>query len=71
MSTLIEIEDAIEKLPLPDKREVFDFLATRIEVETGESTFPDLKELLLDIPDTGADSDYARLRETPRDLGHL
>ena len=70
MSTVIEIETAIETLALPEKREVFDFLAAHLEAE-GESAFPDLKALLLDIPDVGNDDDFARLREMPRDLDLL
>ncbi len=68
MSTVIEIEAAIESLALPEKREVFDLLATRREAEAREATFPDLKGLLLDIPDVGGDEDFARLREMPREL---
>lgn len=68
MSTVIEIETAIESLALPEKREVFDFLAARLEAEAGEATFPDLKGLLLDIPDVGGDEDFTRLREMPREL---
>lgn len=68
MSTVIEIETAIEKLALPEKRAVFDFLAERLEAEAGEMAFPDLKALLLEMPGTGEDEDFARLREVPRDV---
>ena len=68
MSTVIEIETAIESLALPEKRAVFDFLAARLEAEAGEVTFPDLKGLLLDIPDVGGDEDFARLCEMPPEL---
>jgi hypothetical protein len=68
MSTVIEIETAIESLALPEKREVFDFLASRLEAEAGAVTFPDLKGLLLEIPNAGSDEDFARLREVPRDV---
>ena len=71
MSTVLEIETAIETLALPEKREVFDFLATSLEVEQGGPAFPDLKGLLLDMPEVGSDEDFTRLRETPRDLGRL
>lgn len=64
---MVEIESAIEKLPLPEKREVFDFLTERLEAEAGE-VFPDLKALLMEFPSAGADADFARLREMPRDL---
>ena len=68
MSTVAEIEDAIAKLPPPDQREVFDFLADRLQTPTGDAAFPDLKALLLAIPDAGTDADFARMREMPRDL---
>ena len=68
MSTVAEIEDAIAKLPPPDQREVFDFLADRLQTPAGDAAFPDLKALLLAIPDAGTDADFARMREMPRDL---
>ena len=68
MSTVIEIETAIEKLALPEKREVVDFLAERLEAEAAEVAFPDLKALLMEMPGAGADEDFARLREVPRDV---
>lgn len=68
MSTVVEIESAIEKLPLPEKREVFDFLTDRLEAEAGEVAFPDLKALLMEFPGVGTDADFARSREMPRDL---
>lgn len=68
MSTLAEIERAIEELPPPAQREVFDFLASKLEAHGGEAGFPDLKTLLLDIPDAGTDADFTRVREMPRDL---
>ena len=67
MSTVTEIEDAIEKLPPPDQREVFDFLAGKLEAQAGDAAFPDLKALLLAFPDAGADADFARVREMPGD----
>jgi len=67
MSTVVEIETAIEKLALPEKREVFDFLSERLEAEAGEAAFPDLKALLTAMPGVGSDEDFARLREVARD----
>ena len=67
MSTVVEIENAIETLPLPEKREVFDFLTARIEAEAGVVAFPDLKGLLAEFPDAGKDDDFARMPEMPRD----
>ena len=68
MSTIAEIEDAIEKLAPPDQREVFDFLAGKLEAQGDDAAFPDLKALLLACPDAGADADFARVCEMPRDL---
>ena len=68
MSTVAEIERAIEKLPPPAQREVFDFLADKLEAQSGEAEFPDLKALLMAFPDRGADADFARVREMPRDV---
>lgn len=67
MSTVAEIEDAIEGLALAEKREVFDFLAARLEAEAN-AAFPDLKGLLLEMPNCGVDEDFERLREKPRDF---
>ncbi len=71
MSTVLEIESAIEKLAFQEKREVYDFLAEKLESESGDTSFPDLKGLLLEIPDVGTDADFARLREMPRDVEPL
>ncbi len=71
MSTVIEIERAIEKLPLSEKREVFAYLSGRLESEDAEAVFPDLKALLLEMPNVGSDADFGRLREMPRDLDLL
>lgn len=68
VSTVTEIEHAIEKLPLSEKREVFEFLAGQLEVEVQDQNFPDLKDLLMQMPDVGCDADFARKRELPRDL---
>jgi hypothetical protein len=68
MSTVAEIESAIEGLPLAQKRELFDFLSTRLEAEAADATFPDLKALLLGFPNVGLDEDFARLKEMPRDI---
>lgn len=69
MSTLAEIESAIELLPPGEQRELFDFLATRLESESaGVPIFPDLKALLLSMPDVGEDGDFNRTREYPHDL---
>ena len=65
VGTVLEIETAIEKLPLPEKREVFDFLAEPLGAEASEPGFPDLKALLLEIPGVGTDEDFARLSEAP------
>lgn len=67
MSTLTEIERAIEALPPSVQREVFDFLAGKLEAHGGKTGFPDLKALLLDMPGAGIDADFARVREMPRD----
>jgi len=69
MSTVLEIEKAIEALALPEKREVLDFVASQIEAESGEAAFPDLKRLLEEMPEVGGDDDFARLHEAPRDPG--
>lgn len=68
MSTVAEIESAIAGLALPEKREVLDFLTATLEAEGGTGAFPDLKGLLLEFPNVGADEDFARIREMPRDL---
>ena len=68
VSTVVEIENAIETLALPEKREVFDFLTARLEAEAGVVAFPDLKGLLTEFPDAGKDEDFARLPEMPRDV---
>jgi hypothetical protein len=68
MSTVAEIESAIAGLPLPEKREVFDFLSATLEAEAGAGAFPDLKGLLQEFPNVGTDEDFARVRELPRDL---
>ena len=68
MSTVAEIENAIEQLPPTDQREVFDFLAGKLEQQAGGAAFPDLKALLLAFPAAGEDMDFARVREMPRDL---
>ena len=68
VSTLAEIESAVETLPPPEQRELFDFLAAKLEASTGGAVFPDLKALLLAFPDVGTDADFARVREMPRDL---
>jgi hypothetical protein len=68
MSTVAEIESAIAGLDLPEKREVFEFLSAVLTAEDGEQDFPDLKGILLEMPNLGTDEDFARLREMPRDL---
>ncbi len=69
MSTLAEIESAVETLPPREQRELFDFLASRLESQSaGAAVFPDLKALLLAMPDAGEDGDFSRTREFPRDL---
>jgi hypothetical protein len=51
-----------------EQRELFDFLASRLESQSaGTAFFPDLKSLLLAMPDVGEDVDFDRLREYPRD----
>lgn len=56
-------------LPPREQRELFDFLASRLESQSaGATVFPDLKSLLLAMPDTGEDADFSRTREYPRDL---
>jgi hypothetical protein len=66
MSTLAEIEEAIDKLPTPAQRELLESLAAKLEAQVEE--FPDLKAILLDMPNVGEDADFARVREMPRDL---
>jgi hypothetical protein len=67
--TLAEIESAVEMLPPVEQRELFDFLATRLESQSaGASVFPDLKALLLAMPDIGEDADFSRAPEYPRDI---
>lgn len=69
MSTLPEIESAVEALPLGEQRELFDFLANRLESQSaGVPVFPDLKSLLLAMPDAGEDADFSLPREYPRDV---
>jgi hypothetical protein len=68
MSTVAEIESAIADLDLSEKREVFEFLSESLEAECGAEEFPDLKGLLLEMPNLGTDEDFARLRDMPRDL---
>ena len=69
MSTLAEIESAVETLPPREQRELFDFLATKLESQSaGAAAFPDLKALLLAMPDAGDEADFARVREYPRDV---
>ena len=68
-STLAEIESAVETLPPREQRELFDFLATKLESQSaGAVIFPDLKALLLAMPDSGEEVDFARVREYPRDV---
>ena len=47
---------------------MFDFLAGKLEAQGDDAAFPDLKALLLACPDAGADADFARVCEMPRDL---
>ena len=69
MSTLAEIESAVETLPPREQRELFDFLASRLESQSaGTVAFPDLKALLLAMPDVGEDSDFGRASEFPREV---
>lgn len=69
MSTLAEIESAVEALPPREQRELFDFLASKLESQSaGEVAFPDLKALLLAMPDAGEDADFGRVVEFPRDV---
>ena len=63
------IESAVETLPPREQRELFDFLATKLESESaGAVIFPDLKALLLAMPDSGEEADFTRVREYPRDM---
>jgi len=56
-------------LPPRDQRELFDFLASRLESESaGAAAFPDLKALLLAMPDGGEDADFSRAPEYLRDM---
>jgi len=68
VSTLAEIESAIAKLPPIEQRELFDFLASKLESQSvGSVIFPDLKTLLLAMPDVGEDADFSRVSEFPRE----
>ena len=61
VSTLAEIEYAVETLPPREQRELFDFLASRLESQSaGAAVFPDLKSLLLAMPDAGHDADFSQ-----------
>ena len=69
VSTLAEIESAVETLPPREQRELFDFLATKLESQSAAAViFPDLKAQLLAMPDSGDEADFARVREYPRDV---
>ena len=47
-------------LPPGEQRELFDFLASMLESQSaGAALFPDLKALLLAMPDAGEDADFA------------
>jgi len=72
VSTLAEIESAVELLPPGEQRELFDFLASRLESQSaGAAVFPDLKALLLAMPGAGEDADFTRAHESPRDIDLL
>ena len=65
MSTLAEIESAVESLSPREQRELFDFLASKLESQSaGAVVFPDLKALLLAMPD----ADFSRAGEYPRNI---
>ena len=67
--TRAEIESAVETLAPREQRELFDFLATKLESQSGGAVvFPDLKALRLAMPDSGEEADFARVREYPRDV---
>ena len=69
VSTLAEIESAVETLPPREQRELFDFLATKLESQAaGAVAFPNLQALLLAMPDSGEEADFSRVREYPRDV---
>ena len=68
MNTLAEIERAIEHLPPGAQREVFELISAKLEASGQEAEFPDLKALLLEIPDVGTDADFERVRAMPPDL---
>jgi hypothetical protein len=60
VSTLAEIKSAVEMLPPREQRELFDFLASRLESQSARmDVFPDLKALLLAMPDAGDDADFS------------
>ena len=44
MSTLLEIEAAVDALPLEQKKKLLDFLAARVNGGTGTHTPTDLRE---------------------------
>jgi len=63
--SLAEIQSAVETLPPDEQRELFDFLAAKLESQsTGTDNFPDLKALLLAMPDVGEDADFARVLDS-------
>jgi hypothetical protein len=68
VSTLAEIESAVEMLPPGEQRELFDFLASRLESQSTGAVFPDIKALLLAMPDAGEDADFGRAEELPREI---
>ena len=64
VSTLAEIESAVEMPPPGEQRELFDFLASKLKSQSGgAAVFPDLKALLLAMPDAWEDADFSRVRE--------
>ena len=69
MNTLAEIESAVAALPPGQQRELFDFLASKLESQSVTSdAFPDLKGLLLAMPNAGEDADFTRVTGYPREM---
>jgi len=62
---LLPVMLGLALLALAEKRHVLDFLKASLEEEKAESAFPNLKALLMEIPDVGTDEDFARLTERP------
>jgi hypothetical protein len=68
VNTAREIEKAVEGLAPAEQRKVLAFLSAKLTDAATCATSPNLKELLAEFPNVGTDADFARIRETPRDV---